>query len=912
MPTPILIVDDDPDIRESLGDMLAHEGYRVQTVPDGTEALQCVKRERYSAALLDIQLPDLDGLSVLKVMMELDPNLPIIILTGHANAENTIGSLVKGAFAYLTKPYNKQELTAILRRAVSVKGLVVRAEHVEQALLASEQRFRALVESASDAIVLSDQGGHIIWWNAAAERLFAYPQHEALGRSLSMLMPERFRAAHEAGLARLAQGGEPRMIGKAIEMVGLKKEGTEFPLELSLARWTTKEGTFFSGIIRDITERKRAEEAVARLSHYNQLILNSAGEGIFGLDLEGRVTFINPTGAQLLGWEPSQLIGRVMHTVLYHSMAEESVPTKDTSPVYSAIRDGATHRIQNEVFSRKDGTTFPAEYVTSGIREQGRLVGAVVVFKDIAWRKRMDALQQAQLTVSHILAEARSLQAAMPSLLKACSELGQWDVALYWRMDTGMNVLRCESVWHKPWSQDEEFCAVSRGAAFPPGVDLPGRAWLGREPVWMPDVENDAGFTRSPTAARVGLHGAAAIPIRSGDDICGVIEVLSHDHRPSDRRVLHTMADIGMKIGQFIERESSDRALRAAHEETQRILGSLPGAIFLCGEGHVVQYANELADTYFGTPDAPLLGRSLMACLPLSRSAKDRLTQDFVEVLLSGQRPPLDREFEGGKRVFRYRLFPVSTDRHAPRYEVGIVLWDITEEKQFQEQLMQTDKLASLGTMVSGMAHEINNPAQAILSMAELIQEEEDPQQIKQFAADIVDYARHVSNVVRDFASYARAAGRDGQTELDVADRLTEAVKMVRRGPHFGYVTVVTDFMGPAIIRARKAEIDQVFVNLISNAAQAMNGRGELRLSTAVEGETLVVSIGDTGCGIPKSIQAKIFDPFFTTKEPGKGTGLGLSIVHRIVTKYGGAIALESEDGQGTVFRIRFPLADVA
>src|SRR5574338_1457803 len=155
MSTPILIVDDDPDIRESLGDMLAHEGYRVQTVPDGTEALQCVKRERYSAALLDIQLPDLDGLSVLKVMMELDPNLPIIILTGHANAENTIGSLVKGAFAYLTKPYNKQELTAILRRAVSVKGLVVRAEHVEQALLASEQRFRALVESASDAIVLS-------------------------------------------------------------------------------------------------------------------------------------------------------------------------------------------------------------------------------------------------------------------------------------------------------------------------------------------------------------------------------------------------------------------------------------------------------------------------------------------------------------------------------------------------------------------------------------------------------------------------------------------------------------------------------------------------------------------------------------------------------------------------------------
>jgi two-component system NtrC family sensor kinase len=136
-----------------------------------------------------------------------------------------------------------------------------------------------------------------------------------------------------------------------------------------------------------------------------------------------------------------------------------------------------------------------------------------------------------------------------------------------------------------------------------------------------------------------------------------------------------------------------------------------------------------------------------------------------------------------------------------------------------------------------------------------------------------------------------------------------EAVKMVRRGPHFGHVNVVTDYEGAAIMRARKAEIDQIFVNLISNAVHAMNGQGELKLSTRVEADMLVVSIGDTGCGIPKSIQARIFDPFFTTKEPGKGTGLGLSIVHRIVTKYGGAITVESQEGHGTIFRIRFPLA---
>jgi PAS domain S-box-containing protein len=906
--TSVLIIDDDPDIRESLGDMLVHEGYQVQSVPDGTEALQCVKRERYSAALLDVQLPDLNGLSVMKVMMELDPSLPIIILTGHASEENTIGSLVKGAFAYLTKPYNTQELKAVLRRAVNVKGLVIRAEHVEQALLASEQRFRTLVESATDAIVLADHNGHIIWWNAAAERLFAYQKYEALGQSFSMLLPERFRRAHETGMARLALDGQPPSAGTTVESVGLTKHGTEFPLELSLACWTTKEGTFFSGIIRDITARKQAEQDVARLSHHNRLILTSAGEGIFGLDVDGRVTFVNPTAAVMLGWEDRELIGRPMHTMLYSAATDEAVPTREATLLYSAIRDGATHRIQNEMFSRKDGTTFPVEYVTSAIREDNILVGAVVVFKDISERHRLDSLQQAQLAVSHILTESRTLHDAAPHLLKATCELWQWDLAIYWRVDELNQVLRCEAVWHKPWAPEEEFLAICRIATFPLGIDLPGRTWATREPVWIWDANGDPGFTRSPTAARIGLNSAAAFPIRSRDHIHGVIELLSRNKRRPDSRLVHTLTDIGMKIGQFIDRETADQSLRLAHEETGRILASLPGAILLCGARYVVQYENELAHTFLGTNGQTSIGKSLFDCLPVTDPVRHRLMREFNDVQDSGMNRSLDQEFEDGKRVFRYRFFPVSM-QHDPRYRVGMVLWDITEEKQLQDQLIQTEKLASLGTMVSGMAHEINNPAQAILSMAELIQEEENPDQIREFAADIVEYARHVSVVVRDFASYARSAGRDGQSDVDVTDRLMEAVKMVRRGPHFGYVEVTTDFIGPTIIRARKAELDQVFVNLISNAVQAMNGKGHLILSTLCEGEYLVITIRDTGCGIPKPVLSRIFDPFFTTKDPGKGTGLGLSIVYRIVTKYGGTIWAESEEGQGTAFHIRFPLA---
>ena len=170
-----------------------------------------------------------------------------------------------------------------------------------------------------------------------------------------------------------------------------------------------------------------------------------------------------------------------------------------------------------------------------------------------------------------------------------------------------------------------------------------------------------------------------------------------------------------------------------------------------------------------------------------------------------------------------------------------------------------------------------------------------------------MNYARHVSTVVRDFASYARSTGRDGETEVDVAERLLEAVKMVRRGPHFGYVDVVTQFNTLAFIRASKGEIDQVFVNLISNAAQAMEGTGRLTLAIAQEADWVDVTITDTGPGIPASILPEIFDPFFTTKEPGKGTGLGLSIVHKIVTKHNGTITVDTTGRQGTTFRLRFP-----
>jgi C4-dicarboxylate-specific signal transduction histidine kinase len=226
--------------------------------------------------------------------------------------------------------------------------------------------------------------------------------------------------------------------------------------------------------------------------------------------------------------------------------------------------------------------------------------------------------------------------------------------------------------------------------------------------------------------------------------------------------------------------------------------------------------------------------------------------------------------------------------------------------RQLQDQLIQAEKLAGLGTLVSGMAHEINNPVQGILGMAELILDEENPATIREYTQDIIAYSKHVAEVVHDFAGYARSNSHEDTVDVDICDRLTEAIKMVRRCPHFGTVEVVTQFQPIPHLRARRVEIDQVFINLLSNAVQAMEGRGRLELATQNGGGRMSVRISDTGCGIPKALMHKIFDPFFTTKDPGRGTGLGLSIVHQIVNKYGGTIGIESEEGQGSTVTVQF------
>ena len=235
---------------------------------------------------------------------------------------------------------------------------------------------------------------------------------------------------------------------------------------------------------------------------------------------------------------------------------------------------------------------------------------------------------------------------------------------------------------------------------------------------------------------------------------------------------------------------------------------------------------------------------------------------------------------------------------------------DISEQKMLRFKLMQSEKLAGIGTLATGIAHEINNPLAGILGMAEAIRDEDDMGLIKSYTNDIIQYSENARKIVRELSNYSRSAHNVGEAKVDIAEVIENSLKMARHSAAFRDIKIVSDLPRGLFISANEVEAQQVFVNLLVNAVHAMGESGTLTLRCWGEDGFVKAMVRDTGSGIPEKNLNQIFDPFFTTKPVGMGTGLGLYVVYRIITKYGGHIEVESRVGHGTAFVLRFPLAE--
>jgi len=351
---------------------------------------------------------------------------------------------------------------------------------------------------------------------------------------------------------------------------------------------------------------------------------------------------------------------------------------------------------------------------------------------------------------------------------------------------------------------------------------------------------------------------------------------------------------------------------RRAEEEFRVAVEASPNGMLMVDAAGLILMVNAQIERQFGYSREELLGTSVEILVPESlRAAHHAYRKEFYH-------KPEPRQMGAGRELFGVRkdgqLIPVeiglSPIRTASGMRVLASVVDISDRKRVEEQLRRTELLAELGTLASGMAHEIGTPMNVILGRAEFAMRRIDDDRAKQSLETIVTQVERITKIMNQFLTFARRrpAVRRPVALKDVID---DSLEMVRERLAHHQVNVITELPETIpLVHADPDQISQVLLNLFINALHAMSEGGTLRVIVKPEADAVVLVIADTGHGIPRENLGKIFTPFFTTKEVGKGTGLGLTVVHGIIGEHGGSIAVESEPGKGTTFTIRLPSKD--
>ena len=450
----ILLVDDHPENLLALEAILDNLGQNLVKANSGEEALKCLLDRDFAVILLDVQMPEMDGFETAELIRSRPKNqqTPIIFLTAfHKNEQFMFKGYAVGAVDYMIKPFSAEILRAkvsvfinIFKTNIQIKkqkqlvesiNLEVQKE-IKKHLITTkileikQAEFAAIYQSIPDAVIFTDLNLKIIMCNPAVTTLFGYTSEEAIGQEYQMLWGNNILS-----LSIVLNKIDTL---KSYEMVYLKKNSENFIGDTinTIVKDANGKPIGLLGIIRDITSRKRYEEEIAILNHQKTLILQSAGEGIYGVNREGKTTFINPVAAKMLGYEQQELLGQSMHSLLHHSKADGSPYPLEDCPIYKSLKDGTIHHINNEVFWRKNGSNFPVEYVSTPIQEQGEIVGAVITFKDITERQAIEQIKNEFIAVvSHELrtpltAIHGALHLLSTGLVDANSEKGRRVIAI--------------------------------------------------------------------------------------------------------------------------------------------------------------------------------------------------------------------------------------------------------------------------------------------------------------------------------------------------------------------------------------------------------------------------------------------------------------------------------------------------
>ena len=431
------------------------------------------------------------------------------------------------------------------------------------------------------------------------------------------------------------------------------------------------------------------------------------------------------------------------------------------------------------------------------------------------------------------------------------------------------------------------------------------------KPVVVPSFR---GMTHESYRERVPECGGIIVPLRAKGRLIGTLGAADFADRRLSPEIIDVLTRIAPTVALAIDVLLLGEVQQRQHERERMLasaLATLTTPVLVLDPAARISYANPAAQREYGYSAEEFAARSFWDL----RADRDiPVPPETVDAHLTAH------GMWNGEVVHRRRdgtCFPASVSHTLIRDESGAAVGrviraiDLTEALQAEAERRQTEKMAALGALVAGVAHELNNPLTGISAFAQLLLEEAMPEEQLDSIRLIKREADRAGAVIRDLLLFSRKS-REQRTMVCLNDTIDLTLRLRTHGFRAAGIDVVAELhQGLPLIEADDAKLQQVLLNLLVNAEQAMEKSASRRLTirTGPAGESIFLEVSDTGAGMPPEVQAHIFEPFYTTKPAGSGTGLGLSVSYGIIQSHGGTCAVHSTPGEGTTFRITLPVA---
>ncbi|TAN41906.1 MAG: PAS domain S-box protein [Nitrospirae bacterium] len=773
---------------------------------------------------------------------------------------------------------------------------------------------RTMMDTIPNPVFYKDAEGRYLGCNRAFEEFLGRSKDEIIGKTVYDMGPKEiadlyYRADRELFSNPGQQCYEWRVLGKNKEVREVIFNKATFPD-------ATGRVAGLIGIITDITQRKRAEEALRESEAKFRTIFENSLDAI-RVAKNGIYDYANPSYLALFGYSrQEELSGQAVLDMIALSerpqvekIMQQRIRGEDVPSVY------ATRGI------RRDGTEFDMEVRVSLYTVSGD-VFTVANIRDISDRKRHEEIIRhnydtqtvintilktglKNISLDEILQETLDIILSLPWLsveAKGCIFL----------LEEGKKTLVMKAM--KGLSECvEESCMV-----VPLGKCLCGRAALSEEVVYASaiDERHELCLNTAPP------HGHYCIPILLRGKALGVLNLYLSEGHARDTMEVEFLDAVAGTLAGIITRKRTERERERLMQDLDEALykvikaqkewistfDSITDMIAIIDRDFIITRVNKAFAHYFGMVPQEVLGKK---CHDLVHEQGTPIgICPHLETLRHHHTSSAEVVDHKRQRTFKVTTFPFYSPQGDVIGSIHISR-DITEERNKELRLILNERLASLGQMASGIAHEINNPLAAIGGCAEGLlnrtrQGRIDPELFENYLQIIQEEVMRCSSITGGMLSIVRQSSYETRI-LNLNELLHKTIELVNFQGRLRSVQVLeryADALPP--ITGNEGELKQAFLAIITNALDAMEDSGTLTVETSEKGGRVVVSIEDTGCGIPEEHLGRIFDPFFTLRGGKGGTGLGLSIANKIVGNHQGEISVSSEEGRGTVFTISF------